>query len=160
MNIDFPKEARFQCNMCALCCGNTEKRVRHVLLLKSEVKRISDSLTRSIEGFAVRIRGHEPYVYEMKKTREGKCLFLKENICTVYMLRPLICRFYPFELQTTEDQEYKFTHTEECPGVRKGKRLKKDYFENLLQQAHDQLGKPLLARSIPDPNSETDAIHN
>jgi Fe-S-cluster containining protein len=107
--------------------------------LKKEAEKISETASRPIERFATRIEGHEPYVYEMKKTtKQGKCIFLKENICAIYPSRPLICRFYPFQL-TTKNWKYRFICTKECPGMGKGKKLERTYFENLFRQAYDQL---------------------
>jgi Fe-S-cluster containining protein len=100
---------------------------------ETETRRISEVTAKPVEEFSIKIEGREPYVYEMKKTREGKCVFIKESMCTVYALRPLICRFYPFELKTQKNGKYAFTCTAECPGLRKGRCLPKAYFENLFQ---------------------------
>jgi Fe-S-cluster containining protein len=140
LSFEYPKNVRFQCTKCALCCGDTKKRARHILLLKKETERISEAAFKPVEEFAVQIEGREPYVYEMKKTKEeGKCLFLKENICTIYASRPLICKFYPFQLRTTKDGRHRFSHTRECQGIGKGKLVGKSYLERLFQQAHEQL---------------------
>jgi Fe-S-cluster containining protein len=72
----------------------------------------------------------------MKKTAEnGKCVFLEKNRCTIYSLRPLICRFYPFELKIVANGKHKFLYTEECPSIGKGKTLNKNYFDELFQLA-------------------------
>lgn len=140
MSFDYPKNVRFQCKRCALCCGDTKKRDRHILLLKKETERISEATCKPVEEFAVHVEGRGPYVYEMEKTEEeGKCLFLKENLCTIYASRPLICRFYPFQLRTMKDGRHRFSHTTECPGIGKGKRVGKSYMERLFQQACEQL---------------------
>jgi hypothetical protein len=140
LSFEYPKNVRFQCTKCALCCGDTKKRARHILLLKKETEWISEATFKPVEEFAVQIEGREPYVYEMKKTKEeGKCLFLKENICTIYASRPLICKFYPFQLRTTKDGRHRFSHTRECQGIGKGKLVGKSYLERLFQQAHEQL---------------------
>lgn len=131
---------RFHCTKCGLCCGDTPSRVRQILMLKQEAERISKVTSKPIEEFAAEIKDHEPYVYEMKKTtKKGKCTFLEDSICTIYVLRPLICRFYPFELWKSRTGRYTFLPTEECEGIGKGKQLKKEYYEKLFQQACDQL---------------------
>jgi Fe-S-cluster containining protein len=84
----------------------------------------------------VKVEGKAPYSYEMKKTAEdGKCVFLEKNHCAIYSMRPLICRFYPFELKIAANQKHKFRYTDECPGMGKGKMLGKNYFGKLLQLA-------------------------
>lgn len=136
-----PKDVRFQCTRCAICCGDTESRMRHVLLLRGDAEAISRSVLKPVEAFATEVKGHEPYVYEMRKTdEEGKCFFLEGRNCGVYELRPLVCRFYPFELVTLKDGKHKFLCTEECPGIGKGTKLTTAFFENLFNRASAQLG--------------------
>jgi Fe-S-cluster containining protein len=142
MNFDFPHDVRFKCVRCGICCGDTPAKTRHILLLKTEAKQISNSTKMAIGEFALEIEGKEPYSYEMIKTvKESKCIFLKEKICTIYAKRPLICRFYPFELKAIESRKHKFAHTDECPGIGKGRTLKHEYFLKLLRLAACKLKK-------------------
>lgn len=107
-----------------------------------EAERISETTLKPVKEFSVQIEGQDSYVYEMKKTKkEGKCLFLKEDLCTIYAIRPLVCRFYPLQLEIIEDGKYRFSHTEECPGIGQGEKLQESYFGNLFQQAREQLTK-------------------
>ncbi len=77
----------------------------------------------------------------MKKTSEGKCVFLKENQCSIYPIRPLICMFYPFELKFDKDKEvHVFDFTLECPGINQGKVLCQKDFKKLFELAHEKLG--------------------
>jgi Fe-S-cluster containining protein len=112
-----------------------------VLLLREDAQTISEAVLKPVEAFATETGGCEPYVYEMRKTGgEGKCVFLEGTDCRVYALRPLVCRFYPFELVTLKDGRLGFFCTNECPGIGKGRRLEREYFENLFRRACDQLG--------------------
>jgi len=100
-----------------------------------EAEQISVVKSKPVKNFARKIEGCKPYVYEIRKTvEEGKCVFLEGNNCTIYALRPLICRFYPFELKVAKNGKQEFLYTEECLGIGKGRRLKKEFFKNLLQQ--------------------------
>jgi len=132
LEFDYPKNVRFRCERCALCCGDTKNRVRTILLLKIEADRISQKTSMSPNDFAEKIKGFEPYVYKMKKTYDGKCVFLKDKSCSIYGLRPLICRFYPFQLKNMESNRYAFAYTEECTGIGKGPELKRRFFEKLF----------------------------
>jgi len=134
LSFKYPKHVSFTCERCALCCRDTERRARSILLLETEVKRISEETSLSIEEFAERIRGFEPYVYRMRKTEDGKCVFLKDNLCSIYRIRPLICRFYPFQLKNLGNDRYVFKYTEECPGIGKGKQLKPAFFDKLFKK--------------------------
>jgi hypothetical protein len=139
-NFAYPKNVRFQCARCGLCCGDTESKARHILLLKKEAESISETTSRAVEDFACRTEGHEPYVYEMRKSAGGQCLFLEKETCVIYGSRPLVCRYYPFELRTTRNSRPVFSSTKECPGIGRGKLLGKVYFEELFRLARNQIG--------------------
>lgn len=102
--------------------------------MATEARRISEKTKKSISDLAERIEGSEPYAYRMKKTADGKCLFLGDGKCTIYKIRPLICRFYPFELNPSKDR-YVFTYTDECPFIGKGPKLKRAYFKELFSKS-------------------------
>lgn len=105
-----------------------------------DARTISKAILKPVETFAAEIKGHEPYVYEMRKTvEEGKCFFLEGRNCSVYGLRPLVCKFYPFELRAMEDGKHRFFCTQECPGIGKGKKLERNHFEELFRRAYHQL---------------------
>jgi len=105
-----------------------------ILLLKSEAERISQKTLKKLDEFAERIEEQEPYVYLMRKTFDGKCVFLKDNLCAVYEMRPLICRFYPFNLDNLGNHNYVFSYTEECPDIGSGPQLKKRFFDKLFAE--------------------------
>jgi Fe-S-cluster containining protein len=131
----YPRNVRFKCSRCAQCCGDTKARIRHVLLLEKEAERISKFSNKPVEAFACRIVGHEPYLYEMKKGKGGKCVFLERKDCTIYASRPLICRYYPFELKTEGNEVFLFSPTDECSSIGVGDVLEESYFSNLFRLA-------------------------
>jgi Fe-S-cluster containining protein len=135
-----PCNVLFECNKCGLCCGDTKEKSRHILLLESEATLISTETCLTTPDFTEKITGKDPYSYEMKKTLGGKCLFLKNNQCRIYGLRPLICRFYPFELKfNPAKDQHVFNFTVECPGISKGKRMTVKDFEALFLIARERL---------------------
>jgi Fe-S-cluster containining protein len=119
---------------------DTKVHVRHILMLEAEAKQISRVSLESIEEFAVKVVSFEPYTYEMKKSGEKKCFFLDGNHCRIYSVRPLVCRFYPFQLSRGKGKKYRFSVTAECPGLGKGGPLKREFFENMICQACEKLG--------------------
>lgn len=72
-----------------------------------------------------------PFTHRMKK-QSGKCVFLSENLCSIYEARPIICRFYPFSLKSIDENMYIFSSTKECPGIGKGPFLQQEYFRQLF----------------------------
>jgi Fe-S-cluster containining protein len=98
--------------------------------LKDDVKLISKRTGLRTYEFAERREDSEPYIYEMKKNN-GKCVFFKDNTCQIYTFRPLICRFYPFQLDNPEEDRFIFNHTNACSGLEKGEKLEKKFFKEL-----------------------------
>lgn len=140
MSFTYPNNLKFECNKCGICCGDTKEKVRHILLLDAEMNKISEITALIPDDFCCGIEGKEPYVFEMKKNSDGKCLFLKDNNCTIYAHRPLICRFYPFELNFDNDLgKYQFNFTVECPGLGSGQEIRDVDFKKLLELAEQRL---------------------
>ena len=131
-----------------MCCGDTKEKNRHILLLRTEAEQIAKATSQPIFKFAVKIKDQAPYSYEMKKREDGKCVFLENDRCTIYSLRPLICRFYPFELKVLHNRKYTFLYTKECPGINKGRLLSEGYFRKMFRLARAKF------RSAADSNRE------
>jgi Fe-S-cluster containining protein len=109
-------------------------------MLVSEAKIIAKETGLIVSDFSVETKEKKPYDLEMKKTNEGKCVFLKDNRCNIYSSRPLICRFYPFQLTYEIDVEkYVFDFTLECPAINQGKLLSRKDFEMLFELARHVL---------------------
>lgn len=140
MDFNFPANVHFSCSRCGLCCRDTEQKIRHILVLEAEAKIIASQTARDVTDFSFQIANKFPFGYEMKKTNEGKCVFLKQNQCTLYQLRPLICRFYPFELKFDKGKQlHVFDFTVECPGIGQGKDFSIIDFERLFLLAQERL---------------------
>ncbi len=134
-DFSYPNNLRFRCTKCGICCGDTKERHRNIFLLRKEAEKIAREALKPIHDFAVKSDEMKPYYYKMKKEENGKCVFLKNERCTIYPIRPLICRFYPFELKVMNKNKYKFHYTDECPGLNKGRLLSESYFQKMLDCA-------------------------
>lgn len=140
MDFTCPNNVVFECNKCGLCCGDTEQKTRHILVLESEADAISTETGLPKHDFTKQVTDRNPYRYEMKKTSEGKCVFLKDNQCIIYAVRPLICMFYPFELKFNHDKGlHVFDFTLECPAIGNGKTVTRRDFEELFLLAQERL---------------------
>lgn len=136
MNFEYPTTVRFRCLKCGICCGDTKIKKRHILLFRTEAEQIAEATLQPIYMFALELKDKAPYSYEIKKrANDKKCVFLETNHCTIYSFRPLICRFYPFELKMSRSQKYMFLSTKECPGINKGRMLGKGYFRKMFRLA-------------------------
>lgn len=146
MRFEYPRGVRFRCLRCALCCMDVGSRERRVLLLEAEARRISETTSIGIGEFALEIVDGGPFRYIMRK-ENGRCAFLRDNLCSIYEVRPIICRFYPFKLERVWGRGLRFSYTEECPGIGKGPRLRRVYFEELLNYLESLEKAPRNERS-------------
>jgi len=138
-NVAYPDNLRWKCVRCATCCGDTEKRTRHVLILASEAQTIAAETGMPIKEFSQRVRNFKPYEFEIRK-KNNRCVFLDGVSCSIYSKRPLICRFYPFVMKRSESGTLEFELPEqECQGIGRGRKLTQDYYMHLLRIAVERL---------------------
>jgi len=134
LKFEYPPWIRFDCQRCATCCGNTEKRIRRILLTNLDVKRIIEATGFKPQDFTYPRKGKPPFIHELIKV-DGRCLFLEDNHCRIYKHRPLICRCFPFWIEQDHGERFRFKASLDCPGVGKGKRLDRPFFSKLLKTA-------------------------
>jgi len=119
--------ASFQCLVkCDACC----RRSIGPGLTEKDYQRISRQGPNS--NFAEK-RDHPLFPYQLK-AREGACLFLNNlGHCSIYSIRPILCRLYPLQLHIQWDGKLLWC-LEHCPGVgvEKGIAVEGTYLENLL----------------------------
>jgi len=140
VRLSYPPDVHWECVRCARCCEDAPDRERRILLLLSEAHRISQTTGFTVEDFAEPIEGSGHYVIRMRK-KDGRCVFLDENRCKIYAVRPLVCHFYPVWLRQ-EGSTYTFGATDVCPGLGKGRHLDRGYYVSLLRLAQARLGAP------------------
>jgi Fe-S-cluster containining protein len=81
-NLLYRRRGRFKCTMCGNCC-----RLRIINLTKEDVKVLESA---GKKGFA------EPEGEPRLKRVNGKCVFLKDDRCSIHGIRPQVCRDFPF----------------------------------------------------------------
>jgi Fe-S-cluster containining protein len=135
--ISYPARVYWKCRRCSSCCRDTPSHLRRIRLLLKEAIEISKKTGIPVEQFT-RKTHDQRYPYEMRK-RHGSCIFLDGRYCRLYDYRPLVCRFYPFEMES-EGSSLKILFTgESCPGRERGRRLGEGFFRRLAAQAIEML---------------------
>ncbi|MFW9805247.1 MAG: YkgJ family cysteine cluster protein [Candidatus Thorarchaeota archaeon] len=134
------EEIRFECTKCGACCcedsllvtvtGRDIARISFSLGLNAnEVLRALDfylvSGTESPVGFrdipTVNTEQGRAYV-AIKKMENGDCIFLKDNLCMIHLVRPMVCKSFPFVFRDNDgDQTWGLSAMKEiCPGLGTG----------------------------------------
>jgi uncharacterized protein len=104
--------AHIDCRTCANCC-----KTRHPLFSRVEVQRIAEYL--GITPSELRTRYLEIDQEAAKyRTRELPCPFLKDNLCTIYEVRPAVCAGYPHLHRNFRNRLWQtIDNAETCPIV-------------------------------------------
>jgi Fe-S-cluster containining protein len=116
--IEKIRDTGFACSRCGSCCRQDEPDSNLVMVTPAEVRQICRETGRSRDEVT------EPYPMYMTfpgkarctfnralKRKADDCTFLSGNSCTIYHLRPWICRTYPFWLSEGELKIFP------CPGL-------------------------------------------
>ena len=158
-------EVNFQCQRCGECCSlfcipctdQDIKRILNHLKLPLEVAcdyvelvEPEDDILESYEDVPKVITEEydsQNIVLVLKSGDDEKyCCFYKKNECTIYPVRPLVCRFFPIVYEYEENNELKlikdpkkitFSLYEEgdyCKGIGRGNKVNFDNFRELTVQ--------------------------
>jgi uncharacterized protein len=130
---------RFTCTQCGNCCTGEPG---YVWISRTEIKRLAEHLkltTRQvIEQYCRKIDGKYSLREHRNQRGEYDCIFLKEEklamrpngqtvvhtrrTCTVYPVRPLQCRTWPFWTENLRSRERWERSGRRCPGIDVGTR--------------------------------------
>ncbi len=139
MTVEYPEKVRWQCVRCTMCCQDTSLRKRCIRILDEEVSRICVETGLNAEDFSIPLTHSPPYTREMRKLN-GRCVFLKDGLCSIYGARPTTCVFYPFFLNRRERKLFRFEVTpEKCIGLGTGHEVSKKQFVRLFNLAVQRL---------------------
>ncbi|MBN2426391.1 MAG: YkgJ family cysteine cluster protein [Calditrichaceae bacterium] len=113
------KNIRFECQSdCVNCCRLTGG---YVYLTESEAEKIAEFLETSKSNF---INWFTRTINDrlcLVDGEEEKCVFLDGSKCSIYEVRPLQCRTYPFWKENIKTYERWKITCSECPGIGKGR---------------------------------------
>lgn len=128
MNLTF--EVKFECQEnCSNCCKLPGG---FVYLSEKETADIADYLdvrenlflqwfTRIIDDKLCLVDGGNEY-----------CVFLEDNKCSVYPVRPQQCRAYPFWRENLKSKARWRQTSEQCPGIGKGKKYTEREIKDII----------------------------
>lgn len=113
---------RFTCTQCGNCCTGA---AGWVFVNQEEIEKIAAFIGREGKGLGpehLRRVGKRYSLTEDKKS--GDCCFLKtvggKRICTIYPVRPLQCRTWPFWDSNLHSPDDWAEAAEGCPGMNTG----------------------------------------
>ena len=106
-------------NLCSNCVGNNstcccDTSVDSPMILPNEVEVISKKMGIEKEVFSNRVnlaKINNDYslkdLYQMKRNaKDNSCYFYRNNQCTIYDIRPIDCRIFPYDIKLEKDGNY------------------------------------------------------
>lgn len=127
----------FECTLCGNCCqlpGGS------VAVSEVEIEKIADSLNMDLKDFIQNYCISGTVSRKLKEQENGACIFLKDKRCTIYEIRPLQCRTFPFWPENVKSG-YRWKQLSViCPGIDKGRVYSFQEIEQLvkMQKEYDR----------------------
>ncbi len=139
--MDIEKGIRFECQGSGNCCVSRGT-YGFVYLSKKDIKKLSIGFKTTEQNFVKNYcQKTDGFIHlkELKKNN-GNCIFLKDNKCTVYKLRPIQCRTWPFWPENMNTKTWNNDIAKNCPGVGKGKiKTKKEILKQVQIDLENEL---------------------
>ena len=123
---------KFACTECGNCCTGPPG---YVWLTTEEIERISVFTGLSVARLGKRHVRRVGTRYSLTERGNGDCVFLQhENdrrYCSIYPVRPLQCRTYPFWTVNLESRVVWQEVAKECPGMNQGEHHSLEQIESI-----------------------------
>jgi len=124
---------RFSCTGCGNCCTGEPG---YVWLTREEIGGIARFLGRGDEWLAKEQLRRVGFRYSLTEKSDGDCVFLKRTAdgkrgCSIYPVRPLQCRTWPFWTCNLKSPEMWAEAGESCPGMNNGQTYNYDQIESI-----------------------------
>lgn len=107
----------FACTGCGQCCSGAPG---YVWLTEDEIQAIADYLKQPLDEFVrkfIRRVGERFSLREYPKNGQMDCVFLKDNKCEVYPVRPKQCRTFPWWPQMLKSRADWDAAAKWCEGI-------------------------------------------
>jgi Fe-S-cluster containining protein len=113
---------RFECTACGNCCTGEPG---YVWVTREEIGRIARFLDRPDEWLGPEHLRRVGFKYSLTEKTNGDCIFLRptgdgKRICSIYPVRPLQCRTWPFWNINLKSPGAWSAAGEMCPGMNNG----------------------------------------
>jgi uncharacterized protein len=121
---------RFECTGCGKCCRCEEGEIGYVYLNGDDIRALSKCLGLPENEFRKKYTAPKD-MYTIIAKPEEDCLFLRDNRCMVYSVRPLQCRTWPFWQTNMLRRDWEKKVLAVCPGIGIGGKYSTDEIERI-----------------------------
>lgn len=107
---------KFACTQCGKCCTGAPG---YTWVSLEEIEGMASHLKLTVEDFAARyLRKVGPRWSLREDSRSYDCIFLKDQRCSVYEVRPKQCRTFPWWAANLSSREAWEEAATRCEGIR------------------------------------------
>ena len=123
---------KFSCKGCGKCCGGAPG---YVWIDNTEITTISKHLKIEEKDFIKKYTRRIVYRISLKEQDNYDCIFLRDNKCMIYPVRPIQCQSYPWWDCNLKSQQSWDDAARTCKGMRdkKGKLYSKEEIQKIIQ---------------------------
>ncbi len=109
----------FECTGCGNCCTGSPG---YVWVTEEEIEEIAGFLGLPVSEIRKRYlrQKHGRFALIELKYKNYDCIFLKDNKCSIYPVRPTQCRTYPWWVSNLSSREAWEKASQTCEGMRCG----------------------------------------
>lgn len=109
----------FECTGCGNCCTGSPG---YVWVNDQEIEEMANFLNMPIDKFRMQYlrQKHGRYALVELKYKNYDCIFLKDDKCSIYPVRPVQCRTYPWWAVNLSSKEAWENAAKTCEGMRCG----------------------------------------
>jgi Fe-S-cluster containining protein len=104
----------FKCTGCGQCCTGSPG---YVWVNEKEIEAIANHLNISKDEFMKTHVRHVDGKYSLKEKSKYDCIFLKDNRCTIYSVRPTQCKTFPWWPANLQSPERWQGAAKSCEGI-------------------------------------------
>ena len=127
----FDQGLRFGCLKCGACCVGEPGTI---YVTDAEIGTIAAWLNQSVDAFTAQYLYPYKDSYSIKEDEQGRCLFFEDG-CTIYTIRPLQCRTFPFWFSNLRSQHRWQRIKSECPGIGHGRLYSREEILKLVRES-------------------------
>ena len=132
-NINITNGTRFECHGSGNCCVSRGS-YGYVYLSMTDRKKLAKLFNLSLKKFINKYCSKKDNYYHLKEVyKNGDCIFLKKNRCSVYKSRPIQCRTWPFWKENLNAKQWKKDIVKFCPGIGKGKFISEKKISQIIK---------------------------
>jgi Fe-S-cluster containining protein len=123
---------RFQCQGSGKCCVSHGE-FGFVYLTGADRKKMAKHLEMTTSGFTRKYCQKTDGVWHLRDGAARACVFLDGKRCSVYEVRPMQCRTWPFWPEVMNAKSWAKEVKAFCPGIGKGPLIKGDEIRAALE---------------------------